>query len=120
MSGAMEGLRLVSGRGLGRRRWTARGWLAPALVAVALLAVLVASFAGRSSERRALRELPADERTALLARIVEDLRQSCGPGRPDALRDHCREQAAFALQFDECRGECDALARRELAAMPTR
>jgi hypothetical protein len=51
---------------------------------------------------------------------VDELRRSCGEGRPEALRDHCRELASFAAQFDECRGECETLVRRDLTPVPTR
>jgi hypothetical protein len=87
-----------------------------ATIAAAMIAVL----AGLARERRALGELPADQRNALLSRTVDELRQFCGAGRPSGLRNHCRELASFAAQFEECRGECEALVRRELTPIPTR
>ncbi|GEJ55474.1 hypothetical protein [Anaeromyxobacter diazotrophicus] len=88
-----------------------------ALVAVAALSVLASTL---SSERRALRALPLEERSSLVARTVAELRQSCTEQRPEALRGHCRELASFAAQFEECRGECEALVHRQLAPIPTR
>jgi hypothetical protein len=87
---------------------------------VLVVAVLVGALYEASVKRRALRALPAEQRAAILGRTVEELRQICGPGSPEALRDHCRELASFAAQFDDCRGDCEALVRRELASAPTR
>jgi hypothetical protein len=96
------------------------GWLFRCAVAVLVLAVVLGALFEVTARRRALRALPAQQRAAVLARTVDELRDTCGPGAPDALRDHCRELASFAAQFDDCRGECDALVRRQLAAAPTR
>jgi len=116
-----RGFRLLPGDGHRRSRARpAAGWLVPTFVVLAIVAVLVAIIWAPSSERRALRALPEEERLALLSRTVDDLRQYCGEGRPDALRDHCRELASFAAQFDECTGVCEALVRHELAPAPTR
>ncbi len=104
-------------RSSGRRR---AGWLLPTAVAVALLLLLLAIGSNLSPERRALRALPPEERAALVSRSVDDLRRFCGEGRADALRDHCRELASFAARFAECRGECEALVRRQLTPTPTR
>jgi hypothetical protein len=95
-------------------------WLAPTLLALAVIAALAAIVYGVSSERRAIRSLPGEQRLAVLSSTVDELRQFCGEGRPAALRDHCRELASFAAKFDECRGECEALVRRQLATAPTR
>jgi hypothetical protein len=95
-------------------------WLLPALVVAAMTAVLVAALVGQSSQRGGLRALPDEQRLGLLTRTVDELRRSCGEGRPEALRDHCRELASFAAQFDECRGECETLVRRDLTPVPTR
>jgi hypothetical protein len=104
----------------GRRFDRAKGWLLPVLVVLAMLVMLVVALAGQSSQRRGLRALPDEQRLGLLSRTVEELRRSCGEGRPEALRDHCRELASFAAQFEECRGECETLVRRELTPIPTR
>jgi hypothetical protein len=85
-----------------------------------VLATLVGVLASRSPHDRGLRALPPEQRAALLARTVDDLRQFCGSGHAPALDDHCRELAAFASRFPECRGECEALARPFLAPTPTR
>jgi hypothetical protein len=94
--------------------------LVTALVVLGVVALLAAIVWGLGSERRALRALPDEQRLAVLSRTVDELRQSCGEGRPDALKKHCRELATFAAQFEECRGECEALVRRELAPAPPR
>jgi hypothetical protein len=83
-------------------------------------AVMVTVLAGLATERAGLRRIPAEQRSALLSRTVDELRQFCGEGRPAALKDHCRELASFAAHFEECRGECEALTRRELTPVPTR
>jgi hypothetical protein len=89
------------------------------LIALAFaIAALVSGLS--SSERRAIRAMPDRQRLELLSRTVDDLRQLCGEGRPPGLEDHCRELASFAAHFDGCRGECQALVRRELAPVPTR
>ncbi len=105
-----------SARGRTRRHPYA-GWLVPAL---AIVAMLIALGWGRPSERRGLHALPDEQRRVLLSRTVDDLRQFCGEGRPEALAGHCRELASFAAQFDECAGECAALAHHQLAPVPTR
>lgn len=110
---------------LGSRRHHARARSATdqavtAAVILFLGAVLVAVVSGLSSERRAIRAMQPEQRVALLSRTVDELRQFCGPDRADPLKDHCRELASFASQFDECRGECEALVRRQLTPVPTR
>ena len=116
---AERGLRL---RGGGRRRPGGRASerLLAAVLLLGAAAVLIAILWNLGSERRALRALPAEQRLALLARTVDELRQSCGEGRPDALKKHCHELASFAALFGECRGECEALVRREFAPPPPR
>jgi hypothetical protein len=112
-------LRLVQGeRRAAREKDT--DWLVFAFVALALVALVLVSLSSFSSERRAIRSLPGAERAALVSRTVDELRELCGDGRPDGLKDHCRELAAFASKFDECRGDCAALARAQLAPVPTR
>ncbi|HET9595697.1 MAG TPA: hypothetical protein VFP65_08955 [Anaeromyxobacteraceae bacterium] len=101
-----------------RTPWTT--WLFRTAVAVLLAAVVVGVLVELSAKRRALRTLPAEQRAAVLARTLEELRETCGPGAPDVLRDHCRELASFAAQFDDCRGECEALVRGHLTSSPTR
>jgi hypothetical protein len=96
------------------------GWLLPSVVIAAIAAVMITVFGGLARERRALRELPAEQRSALLSRTVDELRQFCGERRPAGLKDHCRDLASFAAQLEECRGECEALVRRELTHLPTR
>lgn len=95
-------------------------WFLTSFVVLVLVAVLAATIAGLSSERRALRSLPSEERVALLSRTVDELRQFCSEGQPAALQGHCRELASFAARFDECRGECEGLVHRQLAPRPVR
>ena len=95
-------------------------WLLPAFVVLALAAVLIALATSNSSERTAIRGLSDDQRRASLSRTVAELRQFCGEDRASGLEGHCRELASFAARFDECRGECEALVRQELAPVPRR
>jgi hypothetical protein len=116
---AHRGLRLLPGERCSRERRTTE-WLFPTFVVLAVVAVLVATVSGLSSERRAIRALPDEQRLAALTRTVAELRQFCHDGRTDGLASHCRELASFAAQFDECRGECAALVRHQLAPAPRR
>ena len=111
---------LPSGRREAPRRHGDPSWLRASLLAVGVVAAAVAIGSGAGAERRALARLSEDQRHALLSRAVEELRQACGDARPPGLEGHCREVAAFASQFDECRGECAALVRHELTPSPTR
>ena len=90
-----------------------------ALVALAV-ALAAAVMAITSSHERSLAGLSTEQRTALLSHTVDELREFCGAGRPDSLREHCRELAAFAARFEECQGECEALVRPLLTPNPTR
>ena len=118
MTAGNRPLRIVSGEASppARRRLE---WLVPALAVLAIGAALAWSNSG-IPDRRAIRSLPEPQRLALLSRTVDELKRSCGEGRPDALKDHCRELASFASKFDECRGDCEALAHLQLAPVPTR
>jgi hypothetical protein len=91
-----------------------------ALLLLGAVAVLVTIVWNLGSERRALRALPDEQRQALLSRTVEEMREICGPGRPEGLQAHCRELASFAAHFEECRGECLELVRQQLAPQPPR
>lgn len=109
----------------GPRRWLARprrpsDWAFTVFLALVVVFVLVALASGADSERRALRRLPHEQRLMLLAHTVDELHQLCGDGRPAALKTHCRDLASFAAQFDECRGDCEAVVRHELTPPPTR
>jgi hypothetical protein len=91
-----------------------------AFILATIATVLVGVLTSLTSVRRAVHALPEVDRRELLARTADELRRYCAPGRPNGLADHCRELATFAAQFDECRGECEALVRRELTPVPTR
>jgi hypothetical protein len=113
---APGGLRLLPG---GRARTTAARAL-PILVGLAFLALLIALWAGLSSDRHAIQALPVEQRLASLARTVAELREVCRDGRQVGLGEHCRELASYAALFDECRGECATLVQQQLARAPTR
>ncbi len=99
-----------------RRRFLVREAIVLAVVLVALVASVWSSWGG---ERRAVARLDPQTRTPLLARTLDDLRSVCL--RPDAAHpaSWCRQQAEFALEFDECDGACRAAAR-EVLRVPTR
>jgi hypothetical protein len=90
------------------------------ILVVGLLALLFAIVLGLRAPREGLRTLPDEQRMALFSRAVDELRQFCGEGRPAALDAHCREQASFAAQFDDCRNDCRTLVEPLLAPRPTR
>jgi hypothetical protein len=85
-----------------------------ALVAFAVLAALALWVATAGAERRGLRQLDPAARAALLERTVANLRTTCARDAPAALSGWCRDQARFALDFDECGGACRATARETL------
>ncbi len=99
-----------------RRRSFVREAVVLAVVLVALVASVWNSWGG---ERRAIARLDPPTRAAVLARTLEDLRSVCL--RPDAAHpaSWCRQQAEFALSFDECDAACRAAAR-EVLRVPTR
>ncbi|HEX9401344.1 MAG TPA: hypothetical protein VF912_14640 [Anaeromyxobacter sp.] len=99
-----------------RRRSFVREAVVLAIVLLALVASVWSSWGG---ERRAVVRLDPTTRAAVLARTLEDLRSVCL--RPDAAHpaSWCRQQAEFALAFDECDAACRAAAR-EVLRVPTR
>ncbi len=113
-----DGLRLLHRIGGAADRPPARsrvvGWVALAVLLLVGIAAMV------SQSTRALRTVPPLERAELVRRTVDELERFCGPDRPVALREHCRDLARFASSFDECTGPCKALVRNELASEPTR
>jgi len=86
-------------------------WAALVLAIVGAILLLVHS---EGAEQRAIRDMPAPERQALLARTVQNLKSICSPAE-DAMRDFCREQAQLALEFQECDKACQELADRQLS-----
>jgi len=114
------GLLAIPGEGGAPAARTRTGWLSAAGITLVVVAIAAAIVAGLGSRQRALHALPEDQRLALYSRTLADLREFCGDGRPEALRDHCRELASFVVQFAECRGECQELAARQLVSAPTR
>lgn len=92
-------------------------WRSRLPVAVAFgvaLVALVLWFLTAPSAPATLRQLPPEQRAALVERTLENLRDVCG--RPDRPRDFCREQASLVLRLPECGPACQALARDELRA----
>jgi hypothetical protein len=69
---------------------------------------------------RSLRALPRGERQVVYERTLDDLRTLCGPNRPVALREHCRQLAELVAPLEECGPECEALLRPILTPVPTR
>jgi hypothetical protein len=94
--------------------------LMPGVVALSVAMALAIGAASGSWKRRGVATLPDDQRLALYARTIEELREFCGEQRPDALRDHCRELASFVEEFTECRIDCRALTGQQLVREPTR
>jgi hypothetical protein len=84
------------------------------LLAAAVAAVALWAWSA-SSDTRAVRQLPAPERAALVQRSRDNLREVCAgaAGRP---REFCRAQASLLLALPECGPACQAEARRELLA----
>jgi len=70
----------------------------------------------RSAEMRAVRELPASDRRALYERTLQTLQSAPCNSRPraDELREFCRQQAEFIVQFQECDQTCSLAAKRYL------
>lgn len=94
---------------------TIRSWRSsiPVAFAVALLAAFLWFLTVRSLPAT-LRQLPAEQRAALVDHALRNLRDVChGGGRP---REFCREQATLLVELPECQGACQAQAREELLA----
>jgi hypothetical protein len=92
-------------------------WVGIGLGIVAAIAIVVTTV---TAGRRAVHAIPDDQRMAVYSRTLDDLKQLCGDRPPEALKEHCRELASFLSQFDECRDECQAIVRNQLAPSPTR
>lgn len=89
-------------------------WVKWAALAVAIAGAILLLFHSEGAERRAIRDMPAPQRQALLARTVQNLRSTCSPPE-DAMRDFCRDQAQLALEFQECDRPCQELVARQLS-----
>ena len=89
-------------------------WAKWSVLIVGIAGAILLLIHSEGAERRAIRDMPAPERQALLARTVQNLKSICSP--PDeAMRDFCREQAQLALEFQECDRACQELADRQLS-----
>jgi len=89
-------------------------WMKWTALVVAIAGAILLLIHSEGAERRAIRDMPAPERQALLARTVQNLNSVCS-SPDDALRDFCREQAQLALEFQECDRACQRLADRQLS-----
>ncbi len=91
--------------------WRSRTPIAAAfgVAALALVGWLVSS-----QPAATLRDLPADQRGAIVERTLASLRDVChGTERP---REFCRDQATLVLQLPECDRVCREQARDVLVA----
>jgi hypothetical protein len=96
-------------------RWRLRVW-----TVLCVMAAIALGYWKLATGGRAARSIPDEQRAAIFARTLDELKQTCG-GRPHGLlEEHCRGLASFLSQFDECRGDCEAIVRAELAPKPTR
>jgi hypothetical protein len=95
---------------------------AAALLAILALVVGVVGWVvwETTAPGRSLRALPRAERQVVYQRTMDDLKTLCGPQRPVALREHCRELAELVAPLKECGPECEAVIRPILTPVPTR
>ena len=60
------------------------------------------------AERRAIVDLPADQRAEVYRREIASFRALCGAApRTDALEGECHRRAELLLAFEECDEGCD-------------
>jgi hypothetical protein len=60
------------------------------------------------AERRAVTQMPADQRAEIYSREFENFRALCGDApRRDVLEKQCRERGEFLLEFPECDEGCE-------------
>jgi hypothetical protein len=86
---------------------------------ISAVAVSAIIYANVIAGRRTGPSIPAEQRTAIYARTLDELKHFCG-APPQGLKGHCRELASFVSSLDECRAECEAIVRAQLAPNPTR
>lgn len=87
-----------------------------AAIFVPMLMVLIGLWAWQyGAKRRAVGDLPATERSEILARELESFRVLCGPTpRRDALEAECRRLATLLSYFPECDDDCRAYVKVHL------
>jgi cytochrome b pre-mRNA-processing protein 3 len=88
------------------------------LAAFVMVAVLLLWGWLNNREKRAIAELPGDERRAIYLRELASFTRLC-VDPPAGLRSRCSEKARFLLAFPECDGRCEDLAS-QLAPRATR
>ena len=86
-------------------------------VSLALIVLAVAAVAIWQSgeDRRALRAMPPEERSAAFRKEWASLLEGC-TDPPPALREHCVAEARFVELFPECGADCRERTRRLTAA----
>jgi len=90
-----------------------RSRLGVAAVVLAIIGVLVAWFWTSDEERRALQEMPAEQRRALYDDSLKAARAMCRSAESaPPLAQHCRESAELLTAFPECDAECIDFVRR--------
>jgi hypothetical protein len=89
-------------------------WVKWTALVIAIAGAILLLIHSEGAERRAIRDMPAAEHQALLARTVQNLKSICSPAE-ESMRDFCREQAQLALEFQDCDQTCQELADRQLS-----
>lgn len=82
-------------------------------LALAVVAITFLWWLQGTSEERALRDLPDDERHALYDRTLENLRTICAREN-EGLSGFCRRQAKIVIALPECDAGCRSLAKAHL------
>lgn len=82
-----------------------------ALAAALVAALLFAYWYSKTADRRAVRELPDEERHALYLHVLDGFERYCW-SPVVAPNGWCREQALFLQQFPECEARCAQIVRR--------
>jgi hypothetical protein len=91
-------------------------WFWALAAGTVLLVTGVLLWSAATADTTALRSLPDEQRLAIYARTIENLRDTCDPAPPRSMRDFCHGQAALAAKFKECDADqrCQELVRRHL------
>jgi hypothetical protein len=88
----------------------ARRALGIGLLVLLALGIIAGWLWDRGAEKRALLNLPSDQRRAVYARELENLHALCAGGpTKEAMAGRCQAQGDFLLEFPECDEACRAL-----------